>query len=507
MYRALRLFIIMMAMSGSLYAGVCGDYLAESEAVSGVVPRHESGRLASLSMYGVQSFIAPKASLINKARIKAELKAKREFANWIETNVASNTLHEELLESAELTSTDGVSEGYAEEISKFSDQIASNSSAVLSGIIKLDECVDKNEKTIYVRMGWKPSLSESASNAGKNTSKQSSTVGVESEDNASKVAETPHSGVRIITVSVDGIGDTKSRALSEALKQAVSQVFGQQFSSSTSSMESLIEESTTDSSGVTTGTAIESAAMTESIRTSTRGLIHSFTVTSSTAEGSSIHLSVDVKLAKYEKGLDATKMSIAILDPVFSADSSGVESDSFTKHLQDILEGELSSSGLFNILDRESIDEIEREMALVSKSGDIAELSRIGNIAGADRLLVSKVVRYRVSDSERSVGGVVVKSNELNATLNMKLIDPATSKVIYSESVRINRHKLPGPRDMNEHIRIIGSKAANAIVREFGGSMKARSGRLKKSRDAVNDASKLVQKQFIQLEEKANDDW
>ena len=38
----------------------------------------------------------------------------------------------------------------------------SNTSAVLSGLVKLDECVDTEQKFILVELGWKPSLSAAA---------------------------------------------------------------------------------------------------------------------------------------------------------------------------------------------------------------------------------------------------------------------------------------------------------------------------------------------------------
>jgi hypothetical protein len=40
-----------------------------------------------------------------------------------------------------------------------------NSSATLAGIVKLDECVDTEEKFILVKMGWKPETSKAAANA------------------------------------------------------------------------------------------------------------------------------------------------------------------------------------------------------------------------------------------------------------------------------------------------------------------------------------------------------
>lgn len=151
-----------------LVAGQCDEYLAEANAISGVVPKIVEGKLKSLSMYSEKSFIAPKGSLINKARRQAEMSAKRDFSSWIKENVAANTLNEELMEAVEKTNSDGTTQGTAEEITRYSDLISNSTSSVLSGIIKLDECLDPSAKTIYVRMGWKPELSEMAADTRAN---------------------------------------------------------------------------------------------------------------------------------------------------------------------------------------------------------------------------------------------------------------------------------------------------------------------------------------------------
>jgi len=146
-------------------AGTCDAYQKEADAIEGLVPRIENGKLISLSMYGEATFIAPKRSLISKARTKAELKAKRAYVSWLKESLASNTLSEDLLNQIEKTDEKGNTSGVAEEINRQAEHISSSTSSVLSGIIKLDECVAPNEKFILVRMGWKPSLSKMAADS------------------------------------------------------------------------------------------------------------------------------------------------------------------------------------------------------------------------------------------------------------------------------------------------------------------------------------------------------
>lgn len=160
------LALALCAASSVAYAGACDQYLQDNGTTSGVIPNfNEDGTMRSLSLFAEQTFLVPKRSLVNKARTMAQNKASREFSTWIKQSVESNTLQAELMEQAETTTSDGVTSGQVEEITKFADVISSNTSSVLSGIIKLDECMDPEQKVIMVRMGWKASLSEAAADA------------------------------------------------------------------------------------------------------------------------------------------------------------------------------------------------------------------------------------------------------------------------------------------------------------------------------------------------------
>ena len=159
----LSLLLAVFAVSGTAMAGSCDDYLKDNGATSGVVPNFtEDGKIRSFSIFAEQSFLVPKRSLINKARRQAEMKGKRDFSEWIKTKIQAGTLNEELLEQTEKTTADGKMSGSVEEVTKYADVIGAQTDSVLSGIIKLDECMDPEEKAIMVRMGWKASLSEAA---------------------------------------------------------------------------------------------------------------------------------------------------------------------------------------------------------------------------------------------------------------------------------------------------------------------------------------------------------
>lgn len=156
----------LVAVSSASYAGACDAMEAEISAISGAVPKFtENGELHSISMYSDATFIVPKRSLIRTARDEAELRAKSELAKFFEDAIARNTLAESLTEQSEKTDGAGNTEAVAIELKRASDIISSDASAVISGIVKLDECVDTEGKFLIVRMGWKPEYSQMAQKA------------------------------------------------------------------------------------------------------------------------------------------------------------------------------------------------------------------------------------------------------------------------------------------------------------------------------------------------------
>lgn len=156
----------LLSVSSASVAGNCDAMEEEISAISGAVPKfNENGELHSISMYSDATFIAPKRSLIRTARDEAELRAKSELAKFFEDSIARNTLAESLTEQAEKTDGAGNTEAIAIEIRRASDVISSSTSAVISGIVKLDECVDADGKFLIVRMGWKPEYANIAQDA------------------------------------------------------------------------------------------------------------------------------------------------------------------------------------------------------------------------------------------------------------------------------------------------------------------------------------------------------
>ena len=157
------MFLFLNAPATSTAANDCSEYLREAELIEGAVPKfHEDGRIRAIVVYGESSFLAPKSSLISKARTTAELKSKRAFSEWLRSDVSASTKASSALEQTEATNERGETVGLATELTMVIETMSSNSDATLEGLTKLDECVDTEQKVIYVQMGWNPDLARAA---------------------------------------------------------------------------------------------------------------------------------------------------------------------------------------------------------------------------------------------------------------------------------------------------------------------------------------------------------
>lgn len=144
----------------------CVEFEAEAQAFDAVVPKfNEDGSLRAMLMYGEGSFIVPKRSLINDARRKAQMRAKRNFTEFMQSQFSAETVTQDMLNTLERTDHTGNTQAMAEEISSTLNTMKESSQAVLSGIVKLDECVDSEQKYVMVAMGWKPEYSDAAREA------------------------------------------------------------------------------------------------------------------------------------------------------------------------------------------------------------------------------------------------------------------------------------------------------------------------------------------------------
>ena len=174
-----KLAVIAVAGIFSLSAGNafanCDAFMEEFETTSlGISYKKdpETGAIRAFLMSGEANFLAPKSSLVRKAKKKAFMRAKAEFTRFMKEEFVAADLVSDLTNSIETTDQDGNTSGTVEEMSSMVETMGSATESVLSGIVVLGECVDKTQKIAIVLAGWKPELSAAAADAKQTIKKE-----------------------------------------------------------------------------------------------------------------------------------------------------------------------------------------------------------------------------------------------------------------------------------------------------------------------------------------------
>ena len=165
---------ILSLSAGNAFAN-CDAFMEEFETTSlGISYKKdpETGAIRAFLMSGEANFLAPKSSLVRKAKKKAFMRAKAEFTRFMKEEFVAADLVSDLTNSIETTDQDGNTSGTVEEMSSMVETMGSDTESVLSGIVVLGECVDKTEKIAIVLAGWKPELSEAAADAKQTIKKE-----------------------------------------------------------------------------------------------------------------------------------------------------------------------------------------------------------------------------------------------------------------------------------------------------------------------------------------------
>ena len=493
-------------------ASSCAEFEKEAEAFSGVIPRlDENGKVRAFLMYGESSFIAPKRSLIANARREAELDARRSFAEFLKSDFDAETVTSKLMESEQLTDQDGATSGIAKELKSNFQSMSQNANAVLSGIVKLDECVDVDGKYLLVQLGWKPSLSVSAADTVKAINSSSS----EPDASDSKEAREPSNispGTEVISLSVEGRGETLKSATNEALRSAVSQVFGEKFASQSTVSES-VQSASISGENFSQGIAVEKSASTNTVQGQTSGLIRSWSYVEKKDEKTGFKVVLSVEVAKYKSSMDPNKTSIIVIKPVAGSDS--IVQDQAYKEFATKIHGYLVESlgktvGL-NVLDRQHLDLAKSETALISKSGNMDELAKLGNQAGGDIMLVPVIDKFSYKVDVREIGNQTIERTIYDVILSTKVIEVATSNIVDAKNFPFRNKKIRSDEPNLAMALLLAKRASKYLARSIGG------GYVSGYTDGYNAASEKkqdikkikdsIQESFEKARDNVKDDW
>lgn len=521
-------FLFFSASSSAVFAS-CDDFLNEFETTSlGVSYKKdpETGRITALMMMGEANFLSPKSSLVRKAKKKALMNAKAEFVRFMKEDFSAADLTADLTNSIETTDQDGNTSGAVEEISSMTEMMASSAESVISGIVVLGECVDKSEKVAMVLAGWKPELSTAAADAkqaSSNPTPSSSNSASASDGQAGAASRSSDSGgtgsgsasskkvgITIITVEAEGEGGNLKQATNEAIRSAIAQVLGEKFASSQLSTDFTATAEVSNSEGQSAGVAVETSTQYEVQASEVKGILSGYKYITKQELSDGIKVVLQVEIPKYESSIDKTKNTLIVFKPeIKKIDGlTSSEANEITSEIRNSLENILNESGKLEVLDRAFLNKRNIELGTVAAGNNsMSEMARIGNLAGADFMLVTEFEKLSSEVEEKKVGNNLIVRQKFNGSANFKLIEVATSNIISSGSVPIRRLKFKKDNSLSLFSDKISISVSRQITRKIGGKVNASSAGSGDDTQNVRNAEKRADESMKKLEESVKDDW
>ena len=241
----------------------------------------------------------------------------------------------------------------------------------------------------------------------------------------------------VATVQSEGIGTSKSDAITDALIQAISKVNGAQIASQ---MASSVKESFRGSESNSEYSYSENFQ--NDVQLITKGVVRNWRIlnASRSAELDGLWVAkLEVNVSKYKASKQLKRLRMAIVPFRIGQNISQKNTATqFRKNFTRQLENYLTQSRRFAMLDREFISEQSDELSFVSSGYvKVEEMARLGNRVGTDYIIVGEVEDANVISKERKMQ-TSDKSFVITRTsgqVSYRIIDVASTQIKFSETV------------------------------------------------------------------------
>ncbi len=248
---------------------------------------------------------------------------------------------------------------------------------------------------------------------------------------------------------VKGVGATRTLAVRNALAEAVGQVQGVVVRSGVA--ESGVFVGNMDVTREEAKKSIElegiSARGVDSITiTQAEGLVKSYEVISEQQVSDDVYeVMLKVWVYDYSSPLATQKTPVAV--GTFIAEQTAcpfgdvvLAGDVVARQFTDVLTGQLVASGKFSMLDRAYAEAFAREKAIwKSEDGGMAEKAKIGNVQGAEYLLVGRLRRVGIYARPRAIPATGQESvtQEGHFVAEARLFVAPTRQIVYTGEYRL----------------------------------------------------------------------
>lgn len=245
-------------------------------------------------------------------------------------------------------------------------------------------------------------------------------------------------------VEAQGFGNTYKEAVANALLEAVRQVRGLAVGEEKNLRFDLISIISDDRASITGGTST-----TTDIYTQSKGRIASYQILETrepTSDGKQWKVKVRAVVPEFKPVITGDKRaSISVFAFRVKAQNISIEGDnrpaaSISRRLADGISLRLTQAGGLAVLSRDYQVELANERALwATDQVNPREASRIGQILGADLVLLGTIHELDISKAVAELYGADFGGREIRVDLTYSLVETATQKIIWSDAVTFTR--------------------------------------------------------------------
>jgi hypothetical protein len=246
-----------------------------------------------------------------------------------------------------------------------------------------------------------------------------------------------NTSVGMTQLELTGQGHSYQQAVNEALLEAIARTQGKSLESEKLLQNIEISQTVDDEQSY-----YSSQAYADKVIEKTQGRILGFDVLNKNFSDGLWTVTLSVNLPKYRSSASADRQRLVIAPFSMSTSSynfagSRIKGSEVSATINNHLSEALVNTRKFSVLEREDLGHISAELALASaENTSPAEISRLGNAITADFVLVGSVLGAHFDVSERTMrtSDKVIKTAAGKLTVQIKLIEVATTQVVYAKS-------------------------------------------------------------------------
>jgi hypothetical protein len=268
-----------------------------------------------------------------------------------------------------------------------------------------------------------------------------------------------------VSVEAEGTGTSYNNAINSALTNAVSKVTGMQIENASSVVSNSIKKT----SNLDLSLSSKSLVTNNTTATKTVGHINSYEVLNKRiTSNKNHHVKVMASIYKYEPSMTSSRKRLAFLPTIYKEEFTNFFGDIHSSEIASMFNSNLEQlivqARKFSVLSRQELEQIGSELSLMSSNmTPTKEKAKIGQIVGADLLLMTEVVFAEVTQHKKlsQITGQVSSLINGAITINVKVIDTVTSEIKYSS---IHTQEVISEITREELLNRVAKKTANELV-------------------------------------------